>query len=113
MIRSGEEILADIDCTLDQLIRNAEALRTVSVQTLAETEVEALQKTQESLLAHILHMNELLDSDKKQQLMRKKAAVDLQGKIAHFSRLNARLITDVAMKFKVRPLRSKKKKKAI
>jgi hypothetical protein len=99
MLKNGEEILADIDTTLDQLIHNAEALRMAPLQTLEEAEVVAMQKIQESLLAHLLHMDGLLDRDEKKQLLQKKAKKELQEKIAHFSRLNAQLIDNVAMKF--------------
>jgi hypothetical protein len=101
MLHSGEAILADIDATLDQLIDNAEAMRTVSRETLSEFEIESLQKTQESLLARLLHMDTLLDSEKRVVSLRKKSCSEgvLQQKIAEFGRLNERLIQDVAIKF--------------
>jgi hypothetical protein len=69
MIRSGEEILADIDTTLDQLIQNAEVIR---YDYLCENEIEALQKTQESLLARLIHMDLLLDNEQKKIPVKKK-----------------------------------------
>ncbi|MCB1109895.1 MAG: hypothetical protein KDK64_02850 [Chlamydiia bacterium] len=52
------ELLTEIDATLDRLIENAAALQDVpSDSHLAE----ALQKTQESLLAHLLHLDTFLD----------------------------------------------------
>jgi hypothetical protein len=109
MKRSGEKILADIDATLDQLIQNADAIRRISGYSLEENELEALQKTQESLLARIMHMDTLLDSDQKKQQIKKKADTyhNIQQKISQFGRLNERLIKDVAEKFG-----AKKKKKA-
>jgi hypothetical protein len=56
----GEEILAEIDKTLDQLICNAEIIQKVEVKALHETEIDAFQKTQESLLHHLLHMDQKL-----------------------------------------------------
>ena len=110
MIKSGEEILADIDITLDQLIRNAEVLRDASVKVISENEVESLQKMQESLLSHILLMDTLLSKKKKQELLQKKAAQQIQQKIATFSRLNLKLIKSVASKFTVKSKRRKKHK---
>ena len=52
----GEEILLEIDGTLDQLIRNAEVIQKVDMLDLTETEIEAFKKTQESLLQHLMHM---------------------------------------------------------
>jgi hypothetical protein len=58
----GEEILVKIDSTLDQLIQNAESIRTVDLKDLSEMELEAFQKTQESLISHLLHMDQLLQT---------------------------------------------------
>lgn len=57
----GEEILIQIDQTLDQLIRNAEIIQKVDLKELSENEIEAFQKTQESLLHHFLHMDQHLE----------------------------------------------------
>ena len=51
MIKSGEEILADIDATLDQLILNAQVAHQTTLYVLSENEQESYHKTQESLLA--------------------------------------------------------------
>lgn len=56
----GQEILFEIDATLDQLIQNAEALQRANIQDLSEMEIEAFQKTQESLVHHLLHMDQRL-----------------------------------------------------
>ncbi|MBU6383294.1 MAG: hypothetical protein KGQ49_00015 [Verrucomicrobia bacterium] len=56
----GEDILMEIDATLDRLIRNAEIIENVDLKDLSETEIDAFQKTQESLLQHLIHMDEFL-----------------------------------------------------
>jgi DNA gyrase/topoisomerase IV subunit A len=61
----GEEIVLEIDKTLDQLIRNAEVISTVDLKELSETEVEAFQKTQESLLHHLMSMDKALSAKAK------------------------------------------------
>ena len=55
------EVLNEIDETLDQLIKNAAALKEVSDNPLFSREIEALKKTQESLLARLLHLDQFLD----------------------------------------------------
>jgi len=55
-----QKIVQEIDKTLDQLIRNAEAISNADLQALSETEVDAFQKTQESLLQHLLSMDGLM-----------------------------------------------------
>lgn len=109
MIQSEEQILAEIDATLDQLICNAEALKFAPIASVSEMEIEALQKTQESLLAHVFHMNTLLDAEKKQRLLQKQNGIQLEEKIAHFSRLNTQLIQHVAHRFKTKSKRSLRK----
>ncbi len=56
----GQEILLEIDNTLDQLIRNAEAMEAASMRELSEVELAAFEKTQESLIHHLLVMDEKL-----------------------------------------------------
>ena len=55
------EIQNEIDATLDQLIKNAAALREFSSDQELKTELEALHKTQESLLARLIHLEEYLE----------------------------------------------------
>ena len=99
MIRSGEEILADIDDTLDHLIENADAIKKISLSTLYISEVEALQKTQESLLARLVHMNDLLKSHKKTE--EGQSSLDsLEEKILRFGKLNAEIMNKAAAKIR-------------
>lgn len=57
----NEQIQAQMDKTLDQLIKNAKVIRHVPTNKLEAHELDALQKTQESLLAHLMHLDELLN----------------------------------------------------
>lgn len=99
MIRSGEEILADIDDTLDHLIENADAIRKISLSTLYVSEVEALQKTQESLLARLVHMNDLLRSQ--QTTEEGQSSLDsFEKKILRFGKLNAEIMNKAAAKIR-------------
>lgn len=100
MIRSGEEILADIDATLDQLIENADVIKHISLNSLYTSEVEALQKTQESLLARLVHMNDLLKGNKSEESAKKEPLNQIEHKILHFSKLNAQIIHQVSGKIK-------------
>jgi hypothetical protein len=99
MVRSGEEILADIDGTLDQLIENADVLKRISLTPLYTSEVEALQKTQESLLARLIHMNDLLKSHKKSGECQEPFE-SIEKKVLRFGRLNAQIINHAAAKIK-------------
>lgn len=119
MIRSSDEILADIDATLDQLIENADVIKRFSLQSLFVSEVEGLQKTQESLLARLVHMNDLLkDEKKKSDAEPTDSYGGIEQKILRFGKLNAQMIDHVSDKIKrmkksrkvsVRPHRKKVK----
>jgi hypothetical protein len=85
----GQEILQEIDSTLDQLIRNAEVIQNVDLRDLSKTEIEGFQKTQESLLQRLMHMDEFLV--KKKEALRtpqpKSAGAILQEKRLRFEKL--------------------------
>jgi len=71
---------------------------------LQEVEIDALQKTQESLLARLLHMDDLLGAKKEG-----KECFQIREKISHFSKLNARLMNSVASRFGAKPKIHRKK----
>ncbi|MGL4540547.1 MAG: hypothetical protein ACRCU0_06190 [Candidatus Rhabdochlamydia sp.] len=102
MLSTGEEILADIDQTLDQLIENADIINRISFNALFTSEVQALQKTQESLMARLMHMHELLEKGQKQQTTTKKINPlnQIEKKLKEFGQLNARLIEYLVQKVK-------------
>lgn len=85
----AEEVLIEIDTTLDQLIRNAEMIQNVELQELSETEVEAFQKTQESLLQHLLHMDQFFETrpNNLQKINKKSGSYKIQEKLLKFDRL--------------------------
>jgi hypothetical protein len=57
-------IIQDIDQTLDQLIRNAEAIHNIELSDLSEFEREAFEKTQESLLQNLLRADAAIKTPK-------------------------------------------------
>jgi hypothetical protein len=99
MIRSSEEILADIDVTLDQLIENGDVIKRISFSPLFTSEIEALQKTQESLLARLVHMNDLLKIHRKTD-DGKESFDSIEQKILRFGKLNAQIIHNAAERIK-------------
>jgi hypothetical protein len=87
----GEEILMEIDSTLDRLIRNAEAIQNVNVNDLSEMEIDAFQKTQESLLQHLIHMDQFLEAKRKNLRLQDKrsASFKIQEKLLKFEKLKS------------------------
>jgi len=71
------EILNEIDATLDQLIKNAAALKDVADDTHLSA---ALHKTQESLLAHLVHLDDFLDAPPKAHSIKRALLSELSQK---------------------------------
>ena len=94
------EILAEIDATVDQLIENAEALKGIAADPSYEAETLALKKTQESLLARLLHMQDYLNG---------KASTEISEKLPEFGNLSPSLTKQIKASFPSKP-RVKKKK---
>jgi len=86
---AAEEILIEIDATLDQLIRNAEAIGKVDIDELSLMEIEAFQKTQESLIQHLVHTDERLEAKRKGlfALDKRSASFKIAEKRARFEKL--------------------------
>ena len=59
-MEARKELLAEIDKTIDQLIENGETLKRISSDPQYNMEAAALEKTQESLLAHLMHLESYL-----------------------------------------------------
>lgn len=115
MRSSDEKILVDIDTTLDQLIKNATTFERIASDALYAEELTALQKTQESLLARLVHMNDLLGCDEKRKACRKQPSTyhSIEHKIARFGRLSAKLASRLQKEMKTahRPIIRKNRKK--
>jgi hypothetical protein len=58
MDHSAEQILSKMGNTLDQLIENAEKLKTLSKHVIAQQELKVLQGKQEELILRLTEMDE-------------------------------------------------------
>jgi hypothetical protein len=87
----AEDILMEIDGTLDQLIKNAEVIQKVDVKELSDTEIDAFQKTQESLLHHLMHMDQFLVIKKDSLKLQDKRCANfkIQEKLLKFEKMKA------------------------
>jgi hypothetical protein len=111
----GEEILSEIDGTLDQLIKNAEVIQKVELKDLSETEIEAFQKTQESLLQHLMHMDQFLAAKRNtlKMLDKRSASFKIQEKLLRFEKMKNsyhKSLSEVRSKL---PILSKRRNKRI
>ena len=111
----GEEILLEIDGTLDQLIRNAEVLQKVDVKSLSETEIDAFQKTQESLLQHLIHMDQFLVTKRNSLKVqnKKSASFKIQEKLIKFEKMKNTYHRDLSAIQSKTPILSKRRNKRL
>lgn len=109
----GEDILLEIDGTLDQLIQNAEVIGKVDLKDLSETEIDAFQKTQESLLQHLLHMDEFLVAKRNSLKMQDKrsASFKIQEKLLKFEKMKSSYHKSLSEAQSKMPILSKRRSK--
>jgi len=84
MRRTQEEILAELDSTLDQLMQNASIVCEKELHVLDAIEISSLHKTQESLLARFSHTQEELP-----ETTSKKKYENLHNKVRKMNELNS------------------------
>lgn len=111
----GEEILLEIDGTLDQLIRNAEVIQKADLKELSETEIDAFQKTQESLLQHLLHMDEFLVTKRKSLKIpdKRSASFKIQEKLLRFEKMKTSYHKNISEARSKLPFLSKRRNKRL
>jgi len=70
---SRKQLLEERDETIDRLLENEKMLKAISSDGFFEEEREALEKTQESLLAHLIHLQTFLDERRTEPSLSKQA----------------------------------------
>ena len=90
MRESDEDLLAEIDATIDQLLENAKAMKEAKRDAHSNHEIQAFEKTQESLLARLIHRESILGLEKKQKMLQSIRTEDVHKKIAEFARKSLR-----------------------
>ena len=98
MFKEIEQILAEIDATLNQLITNTKMIRDVPMKELSGSELQAIHNTQESLLARLVHTSDLINERdrRKMQTQKENPLIPLHEKIKKFSQLNALVIEKIS-----------------
>ena len=102
----AEDILTEIDATLENLIRNAETLQGVELKDLDTEEIEAFQKTQESLIHHLMNMDRTLETRRTQLRIQDKrsAGYKIQEKRLKFEKLKTEVNNTIQSGSKKLPL---------
>jgi len=111
----AEEILHEIDATLDRLIQNAEAVQSAELSDLSDIEIDAFQKTQESLLHHFLCMDQEFETKRKKLRIpnKKSASYKIQEKLERFEKLKNEVNNSIDRYCKKQPILSKRRGKRL
>ena len=108
-----DEFFSDIDETLDRLIENAETLDEIeSFPNEFGHEIDSLKHMQESLLSHLMNLDELMEHDD----VKPDKQANLRDKVKKYSEFDGSIIPTVGKRFKIehnqlriRKARSRKK----
>ena len=106
----AQDILTEIDATLEHLIRNAETLQGVELTELNDEEIEAFQKTQDSLIHHLMNMDRTLETRRNQLRIqdKKSAGYKIQEKRMKFEKLKIEVNNTIQANAKKLPLFTKR-----
>lgn len=94
-MNENKELLEDINSTLDELITNADIIKKAKTANELDLEIAALEKTQESLLARLLHRQTQLESEGKKKMVESIRKETIEKKVidyvSHLKRPSPRL----------------------
>ena len=90
MRESKDELMADIESTLDQLVELSVAIKHAKASSHFNHEVDALEKTQESLLARLMHRESVLELEKRQKMLHSIRKEEMDKKVVDFARSQKR-----------------------
>jgi len=94
----AQEILSEMDITIDRLIVNAQTMNKVSNVGIIKEEIDSLQYAQEQLISHLIQM----DSELKAKCSKIKtpnsnsASIKIRNKLRKFEELNSKFIDKTA-----------------
>lgn len=97
MLESTKDILEEIDTTINQLLENEKILKKIEKNTSFEEEASALQKTQESLIAHLIHMDTMLKRNREPAQKEPLLTSKVHEKLGRSGYLNQMLCKKVAV----------------
>ena len=86
MRESREELLSDIDATLEKLMQTAEAIKAAKVTSSSDHELELLESTQESLLARLMHRQSIVEMHERKIMLDSIKKEEIQKKVVNFAR---------------------------
>lgn len=112
MILNRQNILKEIDETLTQLLHNANVLQQITDNTKYTQEKSALENTQESLFAHLIHMDCLLSQEKISIKKKERNALNISKRLTTTAKFDSKFIEKMYQNF-MKPMPLHKKTKTI
>lgn len=88
MFSSVHEMMKDLSETIEQLLKNEDALLKIEHCDDYRHELEALEKMQESLLSHAVHITDLIEKDKRMTKRIEERVNTVREKILRYADLN-------------------------
>jgi len=91
----AQEILSEMDITIDKLIDNAETMNKLSNVGIIKEEIDSLQSIQEQLISHLIQMDSELKSKNKEikKPNLNSASIKIRNKMRKFEGLNSKFIS--------------------
>jgi len=105
----GEELLQEIDSTLNQLLENAKAFDETSQRKLTSYEKEVFQKTQESLLAHLISVDQKWETRREELKKLPTKTFPIQKKWIHLQKIHGKSFENLSNKMGVFTLKRRRK----
>lgn len=112
MILNRQNILKEIDETLTQLLHNANVLQQITDNPKYTQEKSALENTQESLFAHLIHMDCLLSQEKISIKKKERNALNISKRLTTTAKFDSKFIEKMYQNF-MKPMPLHKKTKTI
>lgn len=99
MILNRQNILKEIDDTLDQLLHNANVLQQIANNPKYIEEKNALENTQESLFSHLIHMDCLLSQENISIKKKERNSLNISKRLTSTGRFDSNFVKKMYRNF--------------
>lgn len=99
MILNRQNILKEIDDTLNQLLHNANVLQQITDNPKYIQEKNALENTQESLFSHLIHMDCLLSQENISIKKKERNALNITKRLTSTGKFDSKFVEKMYQNF--------------
>lgn len=108
MILNRQNILKEIDDTLNQLFHNANVLQQIADNPKYKEEKNALENTQESLFSHLIHMDCLLSQENISIKKKERNSLNISKRLTSTGRFDSNFVKKMYKNF-MKPISADRK----